>query len=75
MEVSLAQADLALYEAKNAGRNRARPFAAEQYDQAVRRVSLLQPGTGAHWTQDTMRLDAQPIVDLATGAARRATSC
>ena len=46
VEASLAQADLALYAAKNAGRNRARLFADDQYDQAVRRVSLLRRVAG-----------------------------
>lgn len=70
VEASLAQADLALYAAKNAGRNRARPFASDQYDQAVRRVSLLQRVQAA-LDQDKMQLDAQPIVDLATGRPSR----
>ncbi|HVH24075.1 MAG TPA: EAL domain-containing protein [Pseudonocardia sp.] len=70
VEASLAQAELALYAAKNAGRNRAEPFANDQYDQAVRRVSLLQRVQNA-LDQDTMQLDAQPIVDLATGHPSR----
>ena len=70
VEASLAQADLALYAAKNAGRNRARPFVNDQYDQAVRRVSLLRRVQTA-LDQDTMQLDAQPIVDLATGRPSR----
>ncbi len=68
-EVTLAEADLALYEAKNAGRGRVRVFTPDQYHQAVHRVSLLQRidhalGSG------TMELDAQPIVSLATGRPR-----
>ena len=70
VEVTLAQADLALYEAKHSGRNRARLFAPDQYHQAVRRVSLLQR-VGAALDEGTMQLDAQPIIDLATGRASR----
>ena len=70
VETCLSQADLALYEAKRAGRNRARVFVPDQYDQAVRRVSLLQR-VAAALDEDTMELDAQPIVDLRTGAVTR----
>ena len=70
VEASLAQADLALYAAKSAGRNRARLYANDQYDQAVRRVSLLRRVRAA-LDQDLMQLDAQPIVDLATGRTSR----
>ena len=70
VEASLAQADLALYAAKSAGRNRARLFASDQYDEVVRRVSLLRRVRIA-LDQDTMQLDAQPIVDLATGRTSR----
>ena len=70
VEASLAQADLALYAAKSAGRNRVRPFSSDQYDQAVRRVSLLRRVQTA-LEQDKMQLDAQPIVDLATGRPSR----
>ncbi len=69
-EVSLARADLALYEAKNAGRNRARLFTPDHYHQAVRRVSILQR-VGDALDHGTMGLAAQPIVDLATGRAGR----
>lgn len=70
VEASLAQADLALYAAKNAGRNRARLYADDQYDQAVRRVSLLRRVRTA-LDNGLMRLDAQPIVDLASGRTSR----
>jgi diguanylate cyclase (GGDEF)-like protein len=70
VETSLAQADLALYEAKNAGRNRARLFAPDHYHQAARRVSLLQRVSAA-LDNGSMQLDAQPIVDLATGRTAR----
>jgi diguanylate cyclase (GGDEF)-like protein len=70
VEVAMGQADLALYEAKNAGRNRARLFAPDQYRQAVARVSLLER-VGDALGNGTMELDAQPIVDLATGRADR----
>jgi len=70
VEAILAQADLALYEAKNAGRNRVRLFAPDQYRQAMRRVSLLQRVSHA-LDNGTMQLDAQPIVDLTTGVTGR----
>jgi diguanylate cyclase (GGDEF)-like protein/PAS domain S-box-containing protein len=70
VQVGLAQADLALYEAKNAGRGRARPFAPEQYRQAVARVGIAHRVATAI-DDATMELDAQPIVDLATGRATR----
>jgi diguanylate cyclase (GGDEF)-like protein len=69
-DASLARADLALYAAKKAGRNRTRLFAVEHYDQAVRRVSLLQR-LGDGLEHGTVELDAQPIVDLATGRVGR----
>ncbi len=69
-DVALAQADLALYAAKAAGRNRARLFSDEQYLAAAHRVSLLQR-VGAALEEGTMRLFAQPIVDLGTGVAAR----
>ena len=70
VEASLAQADLALYEAKSAGRNRARMFVTDQYEQVVRRVSLLRRVRAA-LDGGTMQLDAQPIVDLASGRISR----
>jgi diguanylate cyclase (GGDEF)-like protein/PAS domain S-box-containing protein len=66
----LARADLALYEAKRAGRNRARLFTPGQYREAMRRVSVLQR-VAAALDEGTMCLDAQPIVDLATGRTGR----
>ena len=70
VEAGLAQADLALYAAKKAGRNRTRLFTVEHYDQAVRRVSLLQR-VGDALEHGRIELDAQPIVDLTTGLAGR----
>jgi diguanylate cyclase (GGDEF)-like protein len=70
VEASLARADLALYAAKNAGRNRARLFAPDQYTRAVARVGVLQR-VGDALDGGTMQLDAQPIVELATGRAGR----
>jgi diguanylate cyclase (GGDEF)-like protein/PAS domain S-box-containing protein len=69
-DVLLANADLALDEAKSSGRNRARMFAPEQYQTAVRRVSVLQRVRDA-LDSGGMSIDAQPIVDLAT---RKVTS-
>jgi diguanylate cyclase (GGDEF)-like protein len=69
-ESALARADLALYESKGAGRNRARLYARDQYDQALRRVSVLER-VRAGLDHGTMTFDAQPIVDLCTGAVNR----
>ncbi len=65
-EALMAHADLALYEAKNAGRNRARLFAPEQYRHAVRRVNVVRRIREALDT-GRLELDAQPIVDLSSG--------
>ena len=62
----LASADLALYEAKGAGRNRARLFNPGQYESAARRVSVLERVREAVET-GLLELHAQPIVDLASG--------
>jgi diguanylate cyclase (GGDEF)-like protein/PAS domain S-box-containing protein len=70
VESGLAQADLALYEAKAAGRDRARLFARDQYDQAVRRVSVLER-VRAGLDHNTMTFDAQPILNLRTRTALR----
>jgi len=69
-DVLLANADLALDEAKGSGRNRARMFAPVQYQTAVRRVSVIQRVRDA-LDSGSMSIDAQPIVDLAT---RKVTS-
>jgi diguanylate cyclase (GGDEF)-like protein len=69
-DATLAHADLALYAAKGAGRNRARLFCDAHYQSAAHRVSLLQR-VGAALEAGTMRLYAQPIVDLRTGRAAR----
>ncbi|MBT8225590.1 MAG: EAL domain-containing protein [Dactylosporangium sp.] len=65
-EVLFTNADLGLYEAKTAGRNRARLFAQEQYRHAVTRVNVVHRVREALDTGG-LELDAQPIVDLATG--------
>ena len=64
-DVLLANADLALDEAKRSGGNRARMFAPELYQTAVRRVSVIQRVRDA-LDNGAMGVDAQPIVDLAT---------
>jgi diguanylate cyclase (GGDEF)-like protein len=69
-DILLANADLALSEAKAAGRNRVRVFEPEQYQLAVRRVSVLQRAREA-LDRGLMVVYAQPIVDLAT---RKVTS-
>jgi diguanylate cyclase (GGDEF)-like protein len=70
VEIGLARADLALYAAKNTGRNRARHFTPEHYRQAVARVGLVTR-LGDALDSGAMQLDAQPIVDLASGRAER----
>ncbi|MFC0003442.1 putative bifunctional diguanylate cyclase/phosphodiesterase [Micromonospora siamensis] len=65
-DTMLAHADLALYEAKDAGRNRARLYLPEQYRHAVQRISVVTRVRRA-LDENRMGLDAQPIVDLATG--------
>ena len=64
-ETVLANADLALYEAKNAGRNCTREFRPEQQARASRRLSVQQRLAEALDTNG-LSLLAQPIVDLAT---------
>lgn len=70
VESALAQADLALYEAKGAGRDRARLFAPDQLDQARHRVSVLER-VRAGLDHGTMTFDAQPVVDLHSGTVVR----
>ncbi|WP_084352483.1 putative bifunctional diguanylate cyclase/phosphodiesterase [Millisia brevis] len=62
-EVTVARADLALYKAKDAGRNRARVFASNHYDEAAHRVSVLQRVATA-LDEGAMRLHVQPILAL-----------
>ncbi len=62
----LANADLALYAAKRAGRNRAETFVAEHYQHAAERVSEAQRLRDA-LDAGNLTLYAQPIIDLATG--------
>jgi diguanylate cyclase (GGDEF)-like protein/PAS domain S-box-containing protein len=64
-ETVLANADLALYEAKNAGRNCTREFLPEQHTRAHRRLSVQQRLAEA-LDNDGLSLMAQPIFDLAT---------
>jgi EAL domain-containing protein (putative c-di-GMP-specific phosphodiesterase class I) len=52
------------------GRNRARLFTPGQYQEAAWRVSLLQR-VAAALDEGTMELDAQPIVDIASGHVGR----
>ncbi|HEY0700844.1 MAG TPA: EAL domain-containing protein [Micromonospora sp.] len=65
-ELVLAHADLALYQAKGEGRNRARLFNPEQHRQAAQRVDVV---SRVRYALDTgrLRLDAQPIHDLGSG--------
>ncbi|WP_307874551.1 putative bifunctional diguanylate cyclase/phosphodiesterase [Frankia nepalensis] len=64
---ALAQADLALYDSKGSGRDRARLFTDAQYEQAALRVSVTQRVRAA-LENGTLAVDALPLVDL---AARR----
>ena len=65
-DVLLANADLALREAKEAGRNTARVYAPEQYQAAARRVSVLARIRDA-LDRGQLSVFAQPIVDLPSG--------
>ncbi|WP_239346349.1 bifunctional diguanylate cyclase/phosphodiesterase [Frankia sp. Cj3] len=62
-DTALARAGLALREAKDAGRGRARLFTAEHYEHVDRRISLARRVRDA-LDGGLMALDAQPIVDL-----------
>ncbi|MEQ4299818.1 EAL domain-containing protein [Plantactinospora sp. B6F1] len=65
----LAHADLALYQAKGEGRNRARLFAPEQQRLAAQRVDLVSRVRRALDTGQ-LQLDAQPIIDLGDDRVR-----
>jgi diguanylate cyclase (GGDEF)-like protein/PAS domain S-box-containing protein len=65
----LAHADLALYQAKGEGRNRARLFTPEQHRKAALRVDVVSRVRRALDT-GRLRLEAQPIVDLTDERAR-----
>ncbi|MEO3922613.1 EAL domain-containing protein [Micromonosporaceae bacterium B7E4] len=65
----LAHADLALYQAKGEGRNRARLFAPEQQRLAAQRVDLVSRVRRALDTGQ-LQLDAQPIIDLGDDQVR-----
>jgi diguanylate cyclase (GGDEF)-like protein len=62
-DMALARANLALYEAKEAGRGCARLFTSERYEHVARRVSVVQRVRDA-LDGGLMALDAQPVVDL-----------
>lgn len=64
-EAALADADLALYEAKAAGRNCVRVALSEQHTRARRKLSVQQRLADA-LRSDQLMLMAQPIVDLRT---------
>jgi diguanylate cyclase (GGDEF)-like protein len=64
-ESALAKADLALYEAKAAGRNCVRQSVPEQHSRAQQRLSVHQR-LAAALAGDGLSLVAQPIVDLKT---------
>lgn len=70
VDASLGNASLALTEAKRTGRNRAVPFTADLHRAANRRTTLLRRVHDA-LDDDTMGLDAQPIVDLRSGRVTR----
>ncbi|GAB3809713.1 putative bifunctional diguanylate cyclase/phosphodiesterase [Micromonospora zhanjiangensis] len=63
-EQLLAHADLALYQAKGEGRDRARLFSPEQQRQAALRVDVVSRVRRA-LDEGRLRLAAQPIIDLA----------
>lgn len=64
-EAAFAWADLALRAAKRAGRNRARLFTREQYDEAALRVTVTSR-VAAALDSGQMSLDVLPLVDLAS---------
>ncbi|WP_026240310.1 EAL domain-containing protein [Parafrankia discariae] len=64
-EAAFAWADLALRAAKRSGRNRARLFTREQYDEAALRVTVTSR-VAAALDSGQMALDVLPLVDLAS---------
>ncbi|GGK63119.1 EAL domain-containing protein [Amphritea balenae] len=64
-ENMLKHADIAMYEAKRSGRNRARFFLPEMHHQVQERVTI-QQGIGAAITENQLFLEYQPIFDLNT---------
>lgn len=70
VDASLGNANLALAEAKRTGRSRAVPFTADLRRTADHRATLLRRVVAA-LDDDTMALDAQPILDLGSGRVTR----
>ncbi|MEM9416241.1 MAG: EAL domain-containing protein [Planctomycetota bacterium] len=65
-EDAIRDADVAMYQAKNTGKDRACFFTMQMHDQAVERLGL-EEGLAKALTQDELALFYQPIVDVQTG--------